>query len=52
MERSHRIDAEEFHRQLEWVVIDDTQLFNEKLAEWEDFGNFARPHGDLGGQDS
>ena len=50
VERSHRIDEEEFYRLLEGVVIDDTGLFNEKLQEWEDFYNFSRPHGGLGGQ--
>ena len=30
VERSHRIDAEEFYRMLEGVVIDDTELFNDK----------------------
>jgi len=50
VERSHRIDAEEFYRMLEGVVIDDTGLFNERLQEWEDFYNFNRPHGALGGQ--
>lgn len=50
VERSHRIDAEEFYRRLDGVVIDDTELFNEKLQQWEDFYNFDRPHGGLGGQ--
>ena len=50
VERSHRIDAEEFYRMLDGVVIDDTQLFNDKLQEWEDFYNYNRPHGSLGGQ--
>jgi len=50
VERSHRIDAEEFYRMLEGVVIDDTQLFNDKLQEWEHFYNFERPHGALGGK--
>jgi transposase InsO family protein len=50
VERSHRIDNEEFYRQLEGVVIDDTALFNDKLQEWEDFYNFHRPHGGLNGQ--
>jgi transposase InsO family protein len=50
VERSHRIDAEEFYRQLDGVVIDDTKLFNDKLQEWEDFYNFHRPHGGLDGQ--
>ena len=50
VERSHRIDAEEFFRMLDGVVIDDTELFNDKLQEWEDFYNFNRPHGGLNGQ--
>jgi len=50
VERSHRIDGEEFYRMLDGVVIDDTGLFNEKLQEWENFYNFHRPHGGLGGQ--
>jgi transposase InsO family protein len=50
VERSHRIDAEEFYRLLEGVVIDDAQVFNDKLQEWEDFFNDHRPHGSLGGQ--
>ena len=50
VERSHRIDQEEFYRMLEGVVIDDTGLFNVRLKEWEDFCNFHRPHGALGGQ--
>jgi transposase InsO family protein len=50
VERSHRIDAEEFYRMLDGVVIDDTNLFNQKLQEWEDFYNFDRPHGGLDGQ--
>jgi transposase len=31
VERSHRIDAEEFYRLLDGVVIDDAQVFNDKL---------------------
>jgi transposase InsO family protein len=50
VERSHRIDAEEFYRMLDGVVIDDTELFNDKLQAWEHFYNFDRPHGSLGGQ--
>jgi transposase InsO family protein len=50
VERSHRIDEEEFYRMLEGVVIDDTRLFNDRLQEWETFYNFNRPHGGLGGQ--
>lgn len=50
VERSHRIDAEEFYAMLDGVVIDDTELFNDKLQAWEDFYNFNRPHGGLDGQ--
>ncbi|MGA7912052.1 MAG: IS481 family transposase [Candidatus Dormiibacterota bacterium] len=50
VERSHRIDADEFYRMLEGVVVDDTKVFNLKLEEWERFYNFDRPHGSLGGQ--
>lgn len=50
VERSHRIDAEEFYRLLDGVVEDDAGLFNEKLREWEDYYNYHRPHGGLGGQ--
>ena len=50
VERSHRIDGEEFYRQLKGVVIDDAQLFNDRLQEWQDFYNYHRPHGSLGGQ--
>jgi transposase InsO family protein len=50
VERSHRIDAEEFYRLLDGVVIDDAGVFNERLKEWEDYYNYARPHGGLGGQ--
>ncbi len=50
VERSHRIDEEEFYRMLEGVVIDDTKLFSERLQEWENFYNYNRPHGGLDGQ--
>ncbi|MCF7547610.1 IS481 family transposase [Pseudonocardia sp. WMMC193] len=50
VERSHRIDAEEFYRLLEGVVIDDSKSFDDKLREWEDYDNYHRPHGGLGGQ--
>lgn len=50
VERSHLIDEEEFYRLLEGVVIDDAEVFNQKLQEWEDFYNFNRPHGGLDGQ--
>lgn len=50
MERSHRIDAEEFYRLLDGVIIDEAEVFNDKLREWEDYCNYHRPHGGLGGQ--
>src|SRR6266542_7041951 len=50
VERSHRIDAEEFYRMLDGVVVDDAKVFTTKLQEWEDFYNFERPHGALQGQ--
>jgi transposase InsO family protein/transposase-like protein len=50
VERSHRIDAEEFYRLLDGVVVDDAKVFTTKLQQWEDFYNFERPHGALGGQ--
>ena len=50
VERSHRIDAEEFYRLLDGVVIGDAGVFNERLKEWEDYYNYHRPHGGLGGQ--
>jgi hypothetical protein len=33
---------------LEGVVINDTELFNDRLQEWERFCNFNRLHGSLG----
>ena len=50
VERSHRIDNEEFYQLLDGMVIDDTKVFNDKLREWEDFYNYHRPHGGLNGQ--
>jgi transposase InsO family protein len=50
VERSHRIDAEEFYRLLDGVIIDDTNLFNDKLQEWEDYYNYHRPQAGLAGQ--
>jgi transposase InsO family protein len=50
VERSHRIDAEEFYRLLDGVVIDDVNIFNAKLKEWQDYYNYHRPHGGLDGQ--
>src|SRR4028118_1970988 len=45
VERSHRIDEEEFYRLLEGVVIEDVGGFNAKLQEWETYYNYHRPHG-------
>jgi transposase InsO family protein len=50
VERSHRIDAEEFYRLMDGAVIDDAKVFNSKLLGWEDYYNYDRPHGGLGGQ--
>lgn len=50
VERSHRIDAEEFYRLLDGVIIDDINIFNARLKEWQDFYNYDRPHGGLDGQ--
>jgi transposase InsO family protein len=51
VERSHRVDEQEFYQLLDKNGIsDDVHLFNEKLREWEDYYNYHRPHGALGGQ--
>jgi transposase InsO family protein len=51
VERSHRVDGQEFYQLLDQKgVSDDIRLFNAKLREWEDYYNFHRPHGALGGQ--
>ena len=42
VERSHRSDQQEFYQLLTYK--DDVDL-TEKLAKWEAFYNFARPHG-------
>ena len=31
-------------------AIDNADVFNDKLREWEDYYNYHRPHGGLGGQ--
>ncbi len=36
--------------ELNGVVVDQSELFMTKLQEWEDFYNFDRPLGALGGQ--
>jgi len=51
VERSHRVDDQEFYQLLDRNgVTDDIHLFNEKLQEWEDYYNYHRPHGALDGQ--
>ncbi len=51
VERSHRVDNEEFYQLLdEQGITDDIHVFNEKLREWEDYYNYHRPHGALDGQ--
>jgi transposase InsO family protein len=51
VERSHRVDAQEFYQLLdEGGITDDIHVFNEKLREWEDYYNYHRPHGALNGQ--
>jgi len=51
VERSHRVDDQEFYQLLDREgITDDIHLFNEKLREWEDYYNYHRPHGGLDGQ--
>ena len=47
VERSHRSDEQEFYQLLTYK--DDVDL-EAKLAEWEGFYNFARPHGAFNGK--
>jgi len=47
VERSHGTDERELYQLLEYT--DDVDL-NRKLAEWERFYNFQRPHGAHGGK--
>jgi transposase InsO family protein len=51
VERSHRVDEQEFYQFLDKDGIsDDIHLFNDKQHEWEDYYNHHRPHGALDGQ--
>ena len=51
VERSHRVDDQEFYQLLDRKgITDDIHLFNQKLREWEDYYNYHRPHGGLDGQ--
>lgn len=47
VERSHRTDKLEFYQLL--TYIDDVDL-NEKLAEWENYYNYNRPHSAMNGK--
>ena len=47
VERSHRTDEQEFYQLI--TFIDDSDLAR-KLEAWQDFYNFFRPHGSLGGK--
>jgi transposase InsO family protein len=49
VERSRRIDSEEFYRLLEGQVIDDVNLFQDRHQPWEDHYNYDRLHGALAG---
>ncbi|MHA7191940.1 integrase core domain-containing protein [Arthrobacter sp. MDT2-16] len=49
VERSHRIDSEEFYRLLEGQVINDVNLFQDRPQQREDHYNYDRPHGALAG---
>jgi transposase InsO family protein len=51
VERSHRVDEQEFYQLLDKDgIADDIYLFNDKLREWEDFYHYHRPHGAFDGQ--
>jgi transposase InsO family protein len=51
VERSHRVDDQEFYQLLDkGGITDNIHLFNETLREWEDYYNYHRPHGALDGQ--
>ena len=48
VERSHRVDDQEFYQFLDKDgITDNIHLFDEKLREWEDYYNYHRPHGAL-----
>jgi transposase InsO family protein len=51
VERSHRVDDQEFYQLLDKDgVSDDIRLYNQKLREWENYYNYHRPHSSLDGQ--
>ena len=47
VERSHRSDQQEFYQLLSYTGDVDLEA---KLAEWESFYNFSRPHGAFNGK--
>ncbi len=47
VERSHRSDQQEFYQLLSYKGDVDLEV---KLAQWESFYNFARPHGACNGK--
>ena len=47
VERSHRSDQQEFYQLLSYKGDVDLEV---KLAEWENFYNFNRPHGAFNGK--
>ena len=47
VERSHRSDQQEFYQLLTYKGDVDLEA---KLAEWESFYNFSRPHGAFNGK--
>lgn len=51
VERSHRVDDQEFYQLLDNAAVSESiELFNDKLRAWEDYYNYHRPHGGLDGQ--
>lgn len=50
VERSHRISSDEFGRLLEGAVIDDVNLFAERLQQWETTTTVIVPRGAPAGQ--
>ena len=50
VERSHRIDDQEFYQPRQDGITDDIHLFDKKLREWEEYYIYHRPHGALDGQ--
>jgi transposase InsO family protein len=51
VERSHRVDEQEFYQLLDKDgIAEDIHLFNDKLQEWEDYYSYHRPHRALDGQ--